>query len=157
MIATRSCAWSSVVPIRTPPEKRNDQFVPASKWLRLLMSYIPDKYQHRVRYFGYYRRLYDAAAAALRTGTSTPKSAPRASLATWPTIRPTHQSRRCSSASAHRRHGARRSSASTSTLPRLCRNPELLQESGAAHRWHAAKIRALKIAEVAIALACGRL
>jgi hypothetical protein len=28
--------------------------MPALKWLRLLMNHIPDKYQHLVRYYGYY-------------------------------------------------------------------------------------------------------
>ncbi len=34
--------------------KRNYQLMPASKWLRLLMNHIPDKYEHLVRYYGYY-------------------------------------------------------------------------------------------------------
>ena len=33
--------------------KRNYQLMPALKWLRLLMNHIPDKYEHRVRYYGY--------------------------------------------------------------------------------------------------------
>ncbi len=28
--------------------------MPAIKWLRLLMNHIPDKYEHLVRYYGYY-------------------------------------------------------------------------------------------------------
>ncbi len=28
--------------------------MPALKWLRLLMNHIPDKYEHLVRYYGYY-------------------------------------------------------------------------------------------------------
>jgi hypothetical protein len=34
--------------------KRNYQLMPALKWLRLLMNHIPDKYEHLVRYYGYY-------------------------------------------------------------------------------------------------------
>ena len=46
--------------------KRNYQLMPALKWLRMLMNHIPDKYEHLVRYHGYYsnrsrgaRRLVD--------------------------------------------------------------------------------------------------
>jgi hypothetical protein len=34
--------------------KRNSQLMPALTWLRLLMNHIPDKYEHLVRYYGYY-------------------------------------------------------------------------------------------------------
>ncbi len=34
--------------------KRNYQLMPALKWLRLLLNHIPDKYEHLVRYYGYY-------------------------------------------------------------------------------------------------------
>lgn len=34
--------------------KRNYQLMPALKWLRLLMNHTPDKYEHLVRYYGYY-------------------------------------------------------------------------------------------------------
>ena len=34
--------------------KRNYQLVPAIKWLRMLINHIPDKYEHLVRYYGYY-------------------------------------------------------------------------------------------------------
>ncbi len=34
--------------------KCNYQLMPALKWLRLLMNHIPDKYEHLVRYYGYY-------------------------------------------------------------------------------------------------------
>jgi hypothetical protein len=34
--------------------KRNYQLMPALKWLRLLTNHIPDKYEHLVRYYGYY-------------------------------------------------------------------------------------------------------
>ena len=34
--------------------KRNYQLMPAIKWLRLLMNHIPDRYEHLVRYYGYY-------------------------------------------------------------------------------------------------------
>jgi hypothetical protein len=28
--------------------------MPALKWLRLLLNHVPDKYEHLVRYYGYY-------------------------------------------------------------------------------------------------------
>lgn len=28
--------------------------MPALKWLRLLLNHIPDRYEHLVRYYGYY-------------------------------------------------------------------------------------------------------
>ncbi len=34
--------------------KRNFQLVPAPKWLRLLLNHVPEKYEHLVRYYGYY-------------------------------------------------------------------------------------------------------
>lgn len=34
--------------------KRNYQLMPALQWLRMLMNHIPDKYEHLVRYHGYY-------------------------------------------------------------------------------------------------------
>lgn len=34
--------------------KRNYQLMSALQWLRLLMNHIPDKYEHLVRYYGYY-------------------------------------------------------------------------------------------------------
>ena len=34
--------------------KRNYQLMPALKWLRLLLNHAPDKYEHLVRYYGYY-------------------------------------------------------------------------------------------------------
>ncbi len=34
--------------------KRNYQLMPALKWLRLLMNHVPDKFEHLVRYYGYY-------------------------------------------------------------------------------------------------------
>jgi hypothetical protein len=34
--------------------KRNYQLMPALKWLRLLLNHVPDKYEHLVRYYGYY-------------------------------------------------------------------------------------------------------
>jgi hypothetical protein len=53
--------------------KRNYQLMPGLKWLRLLMNHIPDKYEHLVRYYGYYsnrsrgaRRLAKPASEAFR-------------------------------------------------------------------------------------------
>ncbi|MBU2678310.1 MAG: hypothetical protein KJP16_14670 [Gammaproteobacteria bacterium] len=48
--------------------------MPALKWLRLLMNHIPDKYEHLVRYYGYYSnrsRVSTAVApcASLRSST----------------------------------------------------------------------------------------
>lgn len=34
--------------------KRNFQLLPAAQWLKLLLAHIPDKYEHRVRYYGRY-------------------------------------------------------------------------------------------------------
>ena len=34
--------------------KRNYQLMPAVTWLRLLLNHVPDKYEHLVRYYGYY-------------------------------------------------------------------------------------------------------
>ena len=34
--------------------KRNYQLLPAVKWLTLLLAHIPDKYEHLVRYYGFY-------------------------------------------------------------------------------------------------------
>jgi hypothetical protein len=34
--------------------KRNYQLLPAVKWLTLLLAHIPDKYEHLVRYYGWY-------------------------------------------------------------------------------------------------------
>ena len=60
---------SGMVIYRSRPHatlKRNYQLMPALKWLRMLMNHIPDKYEHLVRYHGYYssrsrgaRRLVD--------------------------------------------------------------------------------------------------
>jgi hypothetical protein len=48
---------SGMVIYRSRPHatlKRNYQLMPALKWLRMLMNHIPDKYEHLVRYYGYY-------------------------------------------------------------------------------------------------------
>ncbi len=37
-----------------PTLKRNYQLMPALKWLRLLLNHVPDRYEHLVRYYGYY-------------------------------------------------------------------------------------------------------
>jgi uncharacterized protein (UPF0212 family) len=34
--------------------KRNYQLLPATQWLKLLLAHIPDKYEHLVRYYGWY-------------------------------------------------------------------------------------------------------
>ena len=34
--------------------KRNYQLLPATQWLKLLLPHIPDKYEHLVRYYGWY-------------------------------------------------------------------------------------------------------
>ena len=34
--------------------KRNYQLLPAVQWLKLLLAHIPDKYEHLVRYYGFY-------------------------------------------------------------------------------------------------------
>ena len=34
--------------------KRNYQLLPALQWLKLLLAHIPDKYEHLVRYYGWY-------------------------------------------------------------------------------------------------------
>jgi hypothetical protein len=48
---------SGMVVYRSKPHatlKRNYQLMPAIKWLRLLMNHLPDKYEHLLRYYGYY-------------------------------------------------------------------------------------------------------
>ena len=34
--------------------KRNYQLLPGTQWLKLLLAHIPDKYEHLVRYYGWY-------------------------------------------------------------------------------------------------------
>ncbi|MFQ5938373.1 MAG: transposase, partial [Acidiferrobacterales bacterium] len=34
--------------------KRNFQLMPGAQWLKLLLQHIPDRYEHLVRYYGYY-------------------------------------------------------------------------------------------------------
>lgn len=48
--------------------KRNYQLMPALKWLRLLMNHIPDKYEHRVRYYGYYSNRSRGARRLIENG-----------------------------------------------------------------------------------------
>jgi hypothetical protein len=61
--------------------KRNYQLMPALKWLRLLLNHVPDKYEHLVRYYGYYsnrdRGARRPAAQAHDTSASIPIDEPR--------------------------------------------------------------------------------
>jgi hypothetical protein len=51
--------------------KRNYQLMPALKWLRLLMNHIPDKYEHLVRYYGYYSNRSRGARRLIENGHDT--------------------------------------------------------------------------------------
>jgi hypothetical protein len=42
--------------------------MPALKWLRLLMNHIPDKYEHLVRYYGYYSNRSRGARRLIENG-----------------------------------------------------------------------------------------
>ena len=52
--------------------KRNYQLMPALKWLRLLMNHIPDKYEHLVRYYGYYSNRSRGAKRLAEQARETP-------------------------------------------------------------------------------------
>lgn len=52
--------------------KRNYQLMPALKWLRMLMNHIPDKYQHLVRYYGYYPNRSRGARRLVESGNEPP-------------------------------------------------------------------------------------
>ena len=54
--------------------KRNYQLMPALKWLRLLMNHIPDKYEHLVRYYGYYSNRSRGARRTAEQNNDTPAS-----------------------------------------------------------------------------------
>ncbi|MCZ6501718.1 MAG: transposase [Gammaproteobacteria bacterium] len=70
--------------------KRNYQLLPAVQWLTLLLAHIPDKYEHLIRYYGWYsnrargERNTDPGTA---TGTNTlvldETPADRKSKANW--------------------------------------------------------------------------
>jgi len=49
--------------------KRNYQLLPALKWLRLLLNHVPDKYEHLVRYYGYYSNRSRGARRLARCNT----------------------------------------------------------------------------------------
>jgi len=51
--------------------KRNYQLMPAIKWLRLLMNHIPDKYEHLIRYYGYYSNRARGARRRNENGDDT--------------------------------------------------------------------------------------
>ncbi len=54
--------------------KRNYQLMPALKWLRLLLNHVPDKYEHLVRYYGYYSNRSRAARKLAEHQHGTPAS-----------------------------------------------------------------------------------
>ncbi len=54
--------------------KRNYQLMPALQWLRLLMNHIPDKYEHLVRYYGYYSNRSRGARNRADNGDDSPES-----------------------------------------------------------------------------------
>ncbi len=45
--------------------KRNFQVMPAAQWLELLCKHIPDRYEHLVRYVGWYASRAKASWARL--------------------------------------------------------------------------------------------
>ena len=54
--------------------KRNYQLMPALKWLRMLMNHIPDKYEHLVRYYGYYSNRSRGARRLVENGNDAAES-----------------------------------------------------------------------------------
>jgi len=54
--------------------KRNYQLMPALKWLRMLMNHIPDKYEHLVRYHGYYSNRSRGARRLVENGNDVAES-----------------------------------------------------------------------------------
>ncbi len=52
----------------------NYQLMPALKWLRLLMNHIPNKYEHLVRYYGYYSNRSRGARRRAEHDDKTPTS-----------------------------------------------------------------------------------
>ncbi len=51
--------------------KRNYQLMPALKWLRRLLNHAPDKYEHLVRYYGYYSNRSRGARRLIDNGDDT--------------------------------------------------------------------------------------
>lgn len=45
--------------------------MPALKWLRMLMNHIPDKYEHLVRYYGYYSNRLRGTRRLIENGQNT--------------------------------------------------------------------------------------
>ena len=65
---------SGMVIYRSKPHatlKRNYQLMSALKWLRLLMNHIPDRYEHLVRYYGYYSNRSRGARRLIENGDDT--------------------------------------------------------------------------------------
>jgi hypothetical protein len=65
---------SGMVIYRSKPHatlKRNYQLVPALKWLQLLVNHIPHKYEHLVRYYGYYSNRSRGARRLVENGDDT--------------------------------------------------------------------------------------
>jgi hypothetical protein len=54
--------------------KRNYQLMSALKWLRMPMNHIPDKYEHLVRYYGYYSNRSRGARRLVETGNEPAES-----------------------------------------------------------------------------------
>ena len=70
--------------------KRNFQLLPAVQWLTLLLAHIPDKYEHLVRYYGWYsnrargeRNANVSTAASVTTLHLDETSPDRKSRANW--------------------------------------------------------------------------
>ena len=69
--------------------KRNYQLLPAIQWLTLLLAHIPDKYEHLVRYYGWYsnrargERKADTSANTATTLLLDETPADRKSKANW--------------------------------------------------------------------------
>ena len=57
--------------------KRNFQVMPGAEWLELLCKHIPDRYEHLVRYVGWYsNRARGERAKAAWTRLATERSPP---------------------------------------------------------------------------------
>ena len=62
--------------------KRNYELMPALQWLRLLMNHVPDKYEHLVRYYGYYSN----RSRGVRRLTEQAHDAPASTVIDEPTV-----------------------------------------------------------------------
>ena len=114
---------SGMVVYRSKPHatlKRNYQLMPAIKWLRLLMNHIPDKYEHLVRYYGYYSNRSRGARRLIENGDDTAGSI---------RIDDTPANTRCKASWARRSTRSIRSSASTAAA--ICASSRLSTTS----RW----------------------